>query len=356
MGINADIDPTTAAVLRVVWEAFQQSEQWPVYRHVVDRLKNDRVDTASEVQTWRPELFMHFRGSQVPYDNDPIGLRIRGLAIVGDTAAYRLANDASRALGWMAAREREYVAPPSTGERLRVTSAEIATEVGLHDRTVRQLYRILEMDPHVRVVGGRPDEWSIEVGDWAERYRGIETIEGYLIAIGGFEAAERMSGTQALEIPWPQRDALALAPEPPAAGALSISTHPGVDRSVRHLREGETDLSVREALREIEIRLRGLGRPFGVDQSLGGVQLVNECFGDGKPLVDPDMIPAEAQGQRALFHGAFGAVRNPTTHRDVGLTADEAAEWLGLTSGLHRMLDGVEARVSALVNERWGEA
>ena len=56
-------------------------------------------------------------------------------------------------------------------------------------------------------------------------------------------------------------------------------------------------------------------------------------------LMDEEQPPAEKQARSDLFAGAIGAYKNPGSHRDVEIIAEEAIEMIALASLLLRIVD-----------------
>ena len=56
-------------------------------------------------------------------------------------------------------------------------------------------------------------------------------------------------------------------------------------------------------------------------------------------LTDLNQQQAEKQGRSDLFAGAIGSYKNPGSHREVEITAEEAAEVIILASHLLRIVD-----------------
>jgi uncharacterized protein (TIGR02391 family) len=106
------------------------------------------------------------------------------------------------------------------------------------------------------------------------------------------------------------------------------------------------DQAVFASLRAVEIRVRALG---GYSDQVIGTELMNRAFGPGGPLADSSAVKGEQEGTRALFAGAFGALRNPAGHRQVDYAdLSEAAEAVQLASLLMRILDRVSTRLVAV--------
>lgn len=103
------------------------------------------------------------------------------------------------------------------------------------------------------------------------------------------------------------------------------------------------DQAVFASLRAVEIRVRTLG---GYSDQVIGTDLMNRAFGTSGPLTDSSAPKGEQDGIRALFAGAFGALRNPAGHRQIDYDdISEAAEAIQLASLLMRILDRVQARL-----------
>ncbi len=89
----------------------------------------------------------------------------------------------------------------------------------------------------------------------------------------------------------------------------------------------------------IEVRVRGLS---DLGDDLIGVDLMNQAFGQGGSLTDPNAVASEREGRRALFAGAYAVLRNPAGHRDVDYNdVAEAAEAVATASLLMRILDSI---------------
>ena len=108
---------------------------------------------------------------------------------------------------------------------------------------------------------------------------------------------------------------------------------------------GKSDQGVFASLKAVEIRVRKLA---GLGDQLIGVDLMNRAFGPTGPLTDPAASKGEQEGTRALFAGAYAVLRNPAGHLQVDYDdVSEAAEAVQTASLLMRILDRVEARISA---------
>jgi uncharacterized protein (TIGR02391 family) len=148
-----------------------------------------------------------------------------------------------------------------------------------------------------------------------------------------------------------ESDSVLVAAEPargmpmPVAPMHTWRPHPLVDSVARpQFAIKQPDQAVFTSLREVEIRVRKLGR-FPADAI--GVDLMNKAFGPSGPLTDLAALKGEQEGTRALFAGAMGVLRNPAGHRQVDLDMAEAVEAVALASLLMRILDGAEERLLA---------
>ena len=102
---------------------------------------------------------------------------------------------------------------------------------------------------------------------------------------------------------------------------------------------GDYRIAVLHAFIEVEIAVREAGEYAETDY---GTTLMRKAFHTktGK-LTDPNpnQLEAEKEARLALFAGAIGSYKNPLSHRDVGVTAEEAAEMIIFASHLLRIVD-----------------
>jgi uncharacterized protein (TIGR02391 family) len=114
--------------------------------------------------------------------------------------------------------------------------------------------------------------------------------------------------------------------------------HPTIASSVypMYLR-GDYDTAVFQAFKEVEISVRNAAR-LGNDRL--GCPLMRDAFNPKTgPLSDTKEVPGEQTALMELFAGAIGYFKNPGSHREVELTAIEAAEAIMLASRLLRIVD-----------------
>lgn len=147
-------------------------------------------------------------------------------------------------------------------------------------------------------------------------------------------------------------DSVLIAAEPVRGIPLSVPflrearLHPLIEAEARpQFLIRKLDQAVFVSLKAVEIRVRAMG---GYAPEAVGTDLMNKAFGSGGPLTNLTAPKGEQDGVRALFAGAFGALRNPAGHRQVEYSdVSEAAEGVQLASLLMRILDRVEERLVA---------
>ena len=101
--------------------------------------------------------------------------------------------------------------------------------------------------------------------------------------------------------------------------------------------QGAYDSAVFEAFKQVEIAVRKAG---GYAEKDRGTDLMRRAFHvDSGNLTDQNQHTAEKQARSDLFAGAIGSCKNPGSHRDVDLTAEEAAEMIIFASHLLRIVD-----------------
>lgn len=125
---------------------------------------------------------------------------------------------------------------------------------------------------------------------------------------------------------------------------LDVDPHPRIAERVRsQFLLGEYELAALAAFREVEIRVRALG---GFGDEVYGLDLMRKAFGPNGPLSDPQVPESERGALRELFSGAYGAFRNPASHRTFDLgDVTMASEVVLVADLLLRMLDRIEARL-----------
>jgi uncharacterized protein (TIGR02391 family) len=135
-------------------------------------------------------------------------------------------------------------------------------------------------------------------------------------------------------------------PQIAAAERLAVDLHPRIAERVRaQFLLGEAETAAFIAMREVEIRVRELS---GAAEGDIGVSLMQQAFGETGPLADPQQEGGEQQATMALFWGAIGVFKNPSSHREVdyeGLTL--ASEVILFADLLLRLLDRIQGRLES---------
>jgi uncharacterized protein (TIGR02391 family) len=116
--------------------------------------------------------------------------------------------------------------------------------------------------------------------------------------------------------------------------------HPTIAQKIKApFGRGEYDTCVFIAFREVEVTVRQAGKFSPTDIGTG---LMRKAFNiESGPLTDGTAVDAEKQALSDLFAGAIGYYKNPGSHRNVVITADEAVELICLAS---RLIKTVELR------------
>jgi uncharacterized protein (TIGR02391 family) len=100
---------------------------------------------------------------------------------------------------------------------------------------------------------------------------------------------------------------------------------------------GRYDDAIRNAFIAVEEEIRA--RISGSAEDIG-LKLVSKAMGSQPPRLVFSEVDAEQEGAHALYRGAFGYIKNPSSHRFLGMTdPDRTFELLAFASLLLRMLD-----------------
>ena len=103
---------------------------------------------------------------------------------------------------------------------------------------------------------------------------------------------------------------------------------------------GDYDTAVFQAFKEVEVRVR---KKAGLTNKEYGVDLMKKAFGPpSAPLVDKTSPRGEQTAKMELFAGAIGTYKNPSSHREVELDPNEAADIIHIANQLLRIIDFIE--------------
>ena len=122
--------------------------------------------------------------------------------------------------------------------------------------------------------------------------------------------------------------------------------HPTIVSSVYPMfLRGDYDTAVFQAFKEVEISVRSAAK-LGNDRI--GCALMRDAFAPKNGvLCDAQAVAGEQTALMELFAGAIGCFKNPGSHREVELTAIEAAETIMLASRLLRIVDDRASRLAS---------
>ncbi|WP_327425713.1 TIGR02391 family protein (plasmid) [Streptomyces sp. NBC_01527] len=130
---------------------------------------------------------------------------------------------------------------------------------------------------------------------------------------------------------------------------LSGALHPALEGTVRtnfHL--GDYETACFAAMKAVEVAVRDAS---GLDNSLVGVKFARAAFQPhqngkaGGPLADSEAEGGEQEAASALFAGAMGAYKNPSSHRRVNFDDPvEAAEIIQFADLLLRQVERAKLR------------
>lgn len=103
---------------------------------------------------------------------------------------------------------------------------------------------------------------------------------------------------------------------------------------------GDYDTAVFQAFKEVEVRVR---KKAGLTNKEYGVDLMKKAFGPpSAPLIDKTTSKGEQTARMELFAGAIGTYKNPSSHRDVELDPNEAADIIHIANQLLRIVDSID--------------
>ncbi|MGW4162653.1 TIGR02391 family protein [Streptomyces sp. NPDC004788] len=151
------------------------------------------------------------------------------------------------------------------------------------------------------------------------------------------------------------RDGRELAADPKGVARFEARTrlagplHPDLEKTVRtNFDLGDYETACFAAMKAVEVAVRDAS---GLDNSLVGVALMRKAFQPhqngkpGGPLADAGAEGGEQEAESALFAGAMGRYKNPSSHRTVDFDDPiEAAEIIQFADLLLRQVDRAKAR------------
>jgi hypothetical protein len=114
------------------------------------------------------------------------------------------------------------------------------------------------------------------------------------------------------------------------------------EKVVPLFRRGDHDVAVFQAFKEVEVAVRNTANAKGAayaDSEVGTTLMRKAFHSDTGPLADKTLVPAEREAEMHLFAGAIGHAKNPTSHRDVAMTAPEAARLIVFASHLFEIVE-----------------
>src|SRR5262249_47801214 len=114
------------------------------------------------------------------------------------------------------------------------------------------------------------------------------------------------------------------------------------EKVVPLFRRGDHDIAVFQAFKEVEVAARKAANAKGAGyfDSEVGTNLMRKAFHpETGSLTDKSLVPAEREAEMHLFSGAMGHAKNPPSHRDFPITAQEAARLIIFASHLFNIVE-----------------
>lgn len=174
-------------VIKAVYDVFRESGGWPVV-DAIDRLADERweLDGHAVLRLLPEDLALLDRRNL--RDNTPVRLRVRAISMCdgsdADLAIF------VRAVGWLAERERAFrPSSPRQAEQVRVTSAQLASDLAAEGRTVGSLAlaKVWELADVERLswggsygIDGDQGRWEMYLRRDIRPFRRVETFADFL--------------------------------------------------------------------------------------------------------------------------------------------------------------------------------
>ena len=207
-----------------------------------------------------------------------------------------------------------------------------------YDKMEREINRSLRSNPNLNYPHGSRDkvlfalmeawQWLEREGFVAPRPMNLADSTGALVSTKYFvtRRGERVETSDDLES---YRKANLLP---------KAQLHPIIAQKVWSLfLQGDYDTAVFQAFKQVEVAVREAC--YYADTELGVNLMRNAFHEEHGPLTDSSQQKAEKQARSALFAGAIGSYKNPSSHRNVEITAEEAAELIIFAGHLLRIVD-----------------
>lgn len=187
--------------------------------------------------------------------------------------------------------------------------------------------------------------WKYEISDNIRRYRDVRALDEFIRRTpppwSPFDGPRpkrekrRTAGAEA----WPIMPTQTQSPQADFQVGWG-AVHPTIARHCRSIFEvGRYDDAVFNAFKALEDQIR---TRTGAGPAEVGVTLVSTALNPKAPKLQFSTVPAEQEGAHHLYRGAIALLKNPHSHRFVGIDDPvRAFEAIAFASLLLRMLDDV---------------
>lgn len=217
---------------------------------------------------------------------------------------------------------------------------------GLSADRVRKLELLLSSASLTGSGGAQTDgTWKYEINENIRSYQGVRTIEEFIrrtaLPWSPFDGPrpKRAKRRTAVTEASPTMPAQTRSPQTDFQVGWGV-LHSTIARHCRSIFEvGRYDDAVFNAFKAVEdqIRTRAGAGPGDV-----GVTLVSSALNPKAPTLQFSAVPAEQEGAHHLYRGAIALLKNPHSHRFVGINDPlRAFEAIAFASLLLRLLDDV---------------